>query len=63
MTLTDQIRFFLHIVGDVVQNLLKFHRRLVDFNNMHSVNVAAARDKFRSSVIEWHLQHKLLLVS
>lgn len=55
------IMVFSKLHGDVVQNLLKFHRRLVDFNNMHSVNVAAARDKFRSSVIEWHLQHKLLL--
>ncbi|XP_061174490.1 uncharacterized protein LOC133183564 [Saccostrea echinata] len=55
------IILFTKLHGDVVQNLLLFHHRLVDFSNKHGINVTATCDKFRSSVIEWHLHHKHLL--
>lgn len=56
-------KLFYIFLGDVVQNLLNFHNRLLDFNNLHKINVASSREQFRSAVTKWHLYHKLLLVS
>nr|XP_022333283.1 uncharacterized protein LOC111130474 [Crassostrea virginica] len=55
------ILIFNKLHGDVVQNLLNFHNRLLDFNNLHKINVASSREQFRSAVTKWHLYHKLLL--